>query len=74
MPRSLAELDVIVTQLQAENARQQEQIKALQAVVGVGTAPAPAVSLQKIAAALEPLSQHAGRILAVQAGALGVRQ
>lgn len=74
MPRTLSELDSIVTLLQAENAKQQEQIKNLQAVVGVGTAPTPAVSLAKIAAELEPIAEHTRNILAVQSGALGVRK
>lgn len=74
MPRTLPELEVMVEQLRAENARQQEAIKNLQTIVGVGSAPAPAVSLQRIADLLTPLSEHAKNILAVQAGALGVRK
>jgi len=73
MARSLPEIEVLVEQLRAENARQQEAIKNLQAIVGVGTAPAPAVSLQRIADLLTPLSEHAKNILAVQAGSFGVR-
>lgn len=80
MPRTPAEVDqilsqqqVLIGQLQTENARQQEQIRNLQAIVGVGTAPAPAVSLAAIAKLLEPIAGHATNILAVQSGALGVR-
>ena len=74
MPRTLMELDSIVALLQAENAKQAEQIRNLQAIVGVGTAPAPAVSLAKIASELEPIAEHTRNILAVQSGALGVRK
>ena len=73
MPRTPAEVDVVLNQLVAENAKQAEQIKNLQAIVGVGTAPAPAVSLAAIAKLLEPISGHATNILAVQSGAMGVR-
>ena len=73
MPRTPAEIDVVLNQLLAENAKQAEQIKNLQAIVGVGTAPAPAVSLAAIAKLLEPIAGHATNILAVQSGALGVR-
>lgn len=80
MPRTPFEVDqilnqqqVLIGQLQTENARQQEQIRNLQAIVGVGTAPAPAVSLAAIAKLLEPIAGHAANILAVQSGALGVR-
>ena len=74
MPRTPTEVDVLLNQLVAENAKQAEQIKNLQAVVGIGTAPAPAVSLAKIASELEPIAEHTRNILAVQSGALGVRK
>jgi len=73
MPRTPAEVDVVLNQLMAENAKQAEQIKNLQAIVGVGTAPAPAVSLAAIAEELKPIAVYTKKILAVQGGALGVK-
>lgn len=58
----------------ALNAAQAKQIAALVARVEQLERQAPAFVLGEIRDLLRPLSAHAGRILAVQAGALGVRQ
>lgn len=77
MPRSLLQVDLDLARAEAEIARLRTlnvelgtRVKALENTIAAG--PTVAQSLAVIARAIDPLATHAGKILAVQAGSMGV--
>lgn len=77
MPRTQDEIDRALIAVEARVGRLETRLTDVVARLtkieqSLATIPAPAESLAKLVVAVAPIAQHAERIIATQAGALGV--
>jgi predicted amino acid racemase len=79
VPRTLQQVDLDLARAEATIKRLQDLVveqgtRLAMVEKALAAAPTVAESLAKIAGSMDPLAKHAGNILAVQAGSLGVRR